>query len=152
MAVSIERSLLRLLLYHFSSNIRILAVGFKRVLERFPLVHRGSGGSPILGPELAENGPNWVACRQAIGPSCRIMDLGRMVQAEPPEDRGRQIARGGSVCIGPGADLVARSKRCSAAHAAAGQADAKAVWPMVAAAIFIDAWRTAEFSDRDDQR
>src|SRR5262245_12458050 len=94
---------------------------------------------------------NWFALSNAKWPVSQISNLARRVNTETPEDRGRQVSRSHRVGIGVGAQLVARAINHPTLDAAAGQHDAIAVGPVIAASRFVDARRAAELRQSDDE-
>ena len=69
---------------------------------------------------------DWVPFGETIGAAGEVADLGRGVEAEPPEECRGQVGGGDGVEVGVGAELVAGAEDGSAADSAAGQDDAEA--------------------------
>src|SRR5262249_36324165 len=88
---------------------------------------------------------------QPIRPPGQIMNLGHGVQSKSPEERCGQVSRGDRVRCRISAYLVAGPVRRTTVYTASRQHDAVAVRPMVPAAGFIEARRSAEFRQREYQ-
>src|SRR5262249_46723728 len=105
------------------------------------------GESPGLCPKLfsspREQFAHRLSGRQAVRAAGLIVDLGRRIDAEAPENRRSQVARRHRIIRRIRAARIACPVHRSAAHSAAGQENRVAIRPVIAPALTVDLRRSS---------